>query len=235
MQLFHRGWDQHIAIARQLPNQCRDVDQPTAALLNDLKQRGLLEDTLVMFLTEFGRTVFSQGTLGDPSMGRDHHGRCFTVWLAGAGIKPGIEYGRTDDFCYNIAENPVHLRDLHATMLHILGIDHTRFTYPFRGLDVKLTGVEEAHVGEGDFGLIHRLRLTRQPPFRFLATAAGQSIQPPAIRIGKQMKRTRPNRQRELIARLARRRRPAGGRRAGRRRARSGPSFRGPCVRRRRA
>jgi uncharacterized protein (DUF1501 family) len=149
VQLFHRGWDQHIAIARQLPNQCRDVDQPTAALLNDLKQRGLLEDTLVMFLTEFGRTVFSQGKLGDPGMGRDHHGRCFTVWLAGAGVKPGIEYGRTDDFCYNIAENPVQLRDLHATMLHILGIDHQRFTYPFRGLDVRLTGVEEAHVVDG--------------------------------------------------------------------------------------
>jgi hypothetical protein len=146
VQLFHRGWDQHIAIYRQLPNQCRDVDQPTAALLKDLQQRGLLEDTLVMFLTEFGRTVFSQGTLGDANMGRDHHGRCFTVWLAGAGVKPGIEYGRTDDFSYNIAENPVHLRDLHATMLHILGIDHNRFTHPFRGLDVRLTGVEEAHV-----------------------------------------------------------------------------------------
>ena len=149
VQLFHRGWDQHIALKRQLPNQCRDVDQPTTALLADLKQRGLLEDTLVMFLTEFGRTVFSQGALGDPSAGRDHHGRCFTVWLAGAGVKPGIEYGMTDDFCYNIAENPVHLRDLHATMLHILGIDHKRFTYPFRGLDSKLTGVEEAHVVRG--------------------------------------------------------------------------------------
>lgn len=148
VQLFHRGWDQHIALKLQLPNQCKDVDQPTAALLQDLKQRGLLEDTLVMFLTEFGRTVFSQGTLGDANAGRDHHGRCFTVWLAGAGIRPGIEFGRTDDFCYNIAENPVHLRDLHATMLHILGIDHTRFTYPFRGLDTKLTSVEEAHVAQ---------------------------------------------------------------------------------------
>jgi hypothetical protein len=146
VQLFHRGWDQHIAIGRQLPNQCRDVDQPTAALLKDMQQRGLLEDTLVMFLTEFGRTVFSQGTLGDANAGRDHHGRCFTVWLAGAGVKPGFEYGKTDDFCYNIAENPVHLRDLHATMLHILGIDHKQFTYPFRGLDTKLTGVEEAHI-----------------------------------------------------------------------------------------
>jgi hypothetical protein len=149
VQLFHRGWDQHIAIAGQLPNQCRDIDQPTAALLKDLKQRGLLEDTLVMFLTEFGRTVFSQGTIGDANMGRDHHGRCFTIWLAGAGIKSGIEYGRTDDFCYNIAENPVHLRDLHATMLHVLGIDHARFTHPFRGLDTKLTGVEHARVVKG--------------------------------------------------------------------------------------
>jgi uncharacterized protein (DUF1501 family) len=146
VQLFHRGWDQHIAIARQLPNQCKDVDQPTTALLNDLKQRGMLNDTLVIFTTEFGRTVFSQGQLGDPGMGRDHHGRCFTVWLAGGGIKPGFEYGKTDDFCYNIAENPVHLHDLHATILHCLGIDHERFTYRFRGLDTRLTGVEKAHV-----------------------------------------------------------------------------------------
>jgi uncharacterized protein (DUF1501 family) len=146
VQLFHRGWDQHIAIARQLPNQCRDVDQPTAALIKDLKQRGLLDDTLVVFATEFGRTVFSQGQLGDPGMGRDHHGRCFTVWLAGGGIRSGFEYGRTDDFCYNIAENPVHLHDLHATILHLLGIDHERFSYRFRGLDVRLTGVETARV-----------------------------------------------------------------------------------------
>ncbi|QEG36745.1 DUF1501 domain-containing protein [Bythopirellula goksoeyrii] len=149
VQLYHRGWDQHIAIGRQLPNQCRDIDQPTAALVKDLKQRGLLEDTLVVFATEFGRTVFSQGVLGSPTMGRDHHGRCFTVWLAGAGIRSGMEYGMTDDFCYNIVENPVHLRDLHATILHCLGIDHARFTYPFRGLDAKLTGVEEAHIVRG--------------------------------------------------------------------------------------
>jgi uncharacterized protein (DUF1501 family) len=146
VQLFHRGWDQHIAIQRQLPNQCRDIDQPTAALVRDLKQRGLLDDTLVLFVTEFGRTVFSQGKLGDPGMGRDHHGRCFTVWMAGGGIQPGMEYGATDEFCYNIAENPVHLRDLHATVMHCLGIDHARFSYPFRGLNVRLTGVEEAHV-----------------------------------------------------------------------------------------
>jgi uncharacterized protein (DUF1501 family) len=146
VQLFHRGWDQHIALARQLPNQCRDIDQPTAALIKDLKQRGLLEDTLVVFATEFGRTVFSQGQLGDPGMGRDHHGRCFTVWLAGGGVRGGLEYGATDDFSYNIVENPVHLRDLHATILHCLGIDHARFTHKFRGLAVRLTGVEEAHV-----------------------------------------------------------------------------------------
>jgi uncharacterized protein (DUF1501 family) len=146
VQLFHRGWDQHIAISRQLPNQCRDVDQPTAALLKDLKRLGMLEDTLVVFLTEFGRTVFSQGKIDTPGMGRDHHGRCFTVWLAGAGIKGGMEYGVTDDFCYNIAEKPVHLRDLHATILHCLGIDHERFSYPFRGLNVRLTGVEPANV-----------------------------------------------------------------------------------------
>ncbi len=146
VQLFHRGWDQHIALQRQLPQQCRDIDQPTAALLRDLKQRGLLKDTLVVFATEFGRTVFSQGTLGDPGMGRDHHGRCFSVWLAGGGVKPGMEYGVTDDFSYNIVENPVHLRDLHATILHALGIDHELFTYKFRGLNVKLTGVEPAKV-----------------------------------------------------------------------------------------
>jgi len=146
VQLFHRGWDQHIAIRRQLPNQCRDVDQPTAALLSDLRARGLLDDTLVLFATEFGRTAYSQGGFGDPSSGRDHHGRCFTVWLAGGGVKRGVEYGATDDFAYNIAADPVTVRDLHATMLHCLGIDHERFSTPFRGLDVKLTGVEKARV-----------------------------------------------------------------------------------------
>ena len=149
VQLYHRGWDQHIAIAKQLPNQCRDIDQPTTALVNDLKRLGMLEDTLVVFATEFGRTVFSQGKLGDPGMGRDHHGRSFTVWLAGGGIRGGVEYGATDDFCYNITENPVHLRDLHATILHCLGIDHSRFTYKFRGLNTRLTGVEESHVVKG--------------------------------------------------------------------------------------
>lgn len=148
VQLFHRGWDQHIALAAQLPNQCRDVDQPTAALIQDLAERGMLEDTLVVFATEFGRTVYSQGALGDPGAGRDHHGRCFTVWLAGGGVRDGIEYGVTDDFCYNVVADPVHLRDLHATILHCAGIDHTRLSYPFRGLNAKLTGVEEARVVE---------------------------------------------------------------------------------------
>ena len=146
VQLYHRGWDQHIALAQQLPNQCRDIDQPTAALIRDLDQRGLLKETLVIFMTEFGRTTFSQGKLGDPNAGRDHHGRCFTCWMAGGGIRPGIEYGRTDDFSYNIAENPVHLRNLHATMLHCLGIDHNRLSFRFRGLQNRLTGVKENHV-----------------------------------------------------------------------------------------
>ena len=149
VQLFHRGWDQHIALSLQLPNQCHDIDQPTAALLKDLKARGMLEDTLVVFATEFGRTAFSQGGFGNPGSGRDHHGRSFTIWMAGGGVKPGFEYGATDDFGYNIAKDPVHLRDLHATILHCLGIDHERFTFKFRGLNVKLTGVEEAHVVKG--------------------------------------------------------------------------------------
>lgn len=146
IQLFHRGWDQHIAIDEQLPKQCRDTDQPSAALVADLQERGLLEDTLVIWGGEFGRTVYSQGKLGSPSAGRDHHGRCFSLWMAGGGIKQGFDYGQTDEFRYNIAENPVHIRDLNATILHCLGIDHNRFTYKFRGLDQRLTGVEEAHV-----------------------------------------------------------------------------------------
>ncbi|CAN5250205.1 DUF1501 domain-containing protein [soil metagenome] len=146
IQLFHRGWDQHIAITSQLPAQCRDVDQPTAALITDLKHRGLLDDTLVVWGGEFGRTVYSQGAIGAPSAGRDHHGRCFSLFMAGGGVKPGFDYGSTDDFCYNIAEDPVHIRDLNATILHALGIDHERFTFKFRGLSQRLTGVEPAHV-----------------------------------------------------------------------------------------
>lgn len=146
IQLFHRGWDQHISIKSQLPRQCQDVDQGSAALVKDLKRLGMLEDTLVIWGGEFGRTVYSQGELGAPTSGRDHHGRCFTTWMAGGGVKAGFDYGKTDDYAYNIAEDPVHIRDLNATILHQLGIDHGRFTFKFRGLNQRLTGVEEAHV-----------------------------------------------------------------------------------------
>ena len=146
IQLFHRGWDHHSKLPDNLAGQCQDVDQPTAALLKDLKQRGLLEDTLVVFSGEFGRTVYCQGNLTVNNYGRDHHPRCFSAWMAGGGVKPGIEYGKTDEFSYNVIENPVHVRDLHATMLHLLGIDHAKLTFPFQGLDQKLTGVEPSRV-----------------------------------------------------------------------------------------
>ncbi len=146
VQLFHRGWDQHVALQQQLPAQCRDVDQASAALVKDLKERGMLDETLVIWGGEFGRTVYSQGKIGSPAAGRDHHGRCFSLWMAGGGVKRGYEYGQTDDFCYNIVENPVHIRDLNATILHCLGIDHHRLTFKFRGLDQRLTGVEESHI-----------------------------------------------------------------------------------------
>ncbi len=149
IQLFHRGWDQHISLQAQLPRQCSDVDQPTAALVKDLKRLGMLDDTLVIWGGEFGRTVYSQGILGSPTAGRDHHGRCFTTWMAGGGIKAGFDYGTTDDYAYNIVEDPVHIRDLNATILHQLGIDHGRFSFKFRGLNQRLTGVEEAHVVKG--------------------------------------------------------------------------------------
>jgi hypothetical protein len=145
-QLFHRGWDQHSSLPTHLANQCRDTDQASAALISDLKQRGLLDDTLVIWGGEFGRTVYSQGEIGS---GRDHHGRCFSLWLAGGGVKGGISHGQTDDFSYNIAENPVHIRDLNATILHCLGMDHNRFTFRFQGLNQKPTGVETAHVVKG--------------------------------------------------------------------------------------
>jgi hypothetical protein len=146
IQLYHRGWDHHRSVPKDLPLHCQDVDQPQAALLNDLKQRGLLEDTLVIWGGEFGRTVYCQGKLTADQYGRDHHPRCFSMWLAGGGIKPGITYGATDDYSYNIAENPTSVHDLHATMLHCLGIDNARFTYKSQGLDFKLTGVEPARV-----------------------------------------------------------------------------------------
>lgn len=146
IQLFHRGWDHHTRLPENMVGQCRDVDQPTAALLQDLKQRNLLDDTLVVFAGEFGRTVYGQGNMTVDNYGRDHHPRCFTAWLAGGGVKGGFEYGKTDDFSYNVVEDSVHVRDLHATMLHLLGIDHTRLTFPFQGLDQKLTGVEPSRV-----------------------------------------------------------------------------------------
>ena len=146
IQLFHRGWDHHTALPKHLRGQARDVDQPIAALLKDLKQRGLLNDTLVVFAGEFGRTTYAQGSRDRENYGRDHHPRCFTTWMAGGGIKGGISYGETDDFCYNIAKDPVHIRDFHATMLHQLGIDHNRLAFPYQGLDQRLTGVEESRV-----------------------------------------------------------------------------------------
>jgi len=146
VQLFHRGWDHHSRLPDNMRGQCRDIDQPTAALLTDLKSRGLLDDTLVVFVGEFGRTVFGQGNITRKNYGRDHHPRCFSGWLAGGGIKGGMHYGKTDDFSYNVVENPVHVRDLHATMLHLLGVDHRSLIFPFQGLDQKLTGVEQSRV-----------------------------------------------------------------------------------------
>jgi hypothetical protein len=146
VQLFHRGWDHHTRLPDNLRGQCKDVDQPTTALLTDLKQRGLLDDTLVVFGGEFGRTVYGQGNLTPDNYGRDHHPRCFTAWMAGGGIRGGMHYGKTDDFSYNIVENPVHVRDLHATMLHLLGIDHQRLSVSFQGLDQRLTGVLPSRV-----------------------------------------------------------------------------------------
>jgi len=146
IQLYHRGWDHHFRVHKDLPLQCQEIDQAQAGLLRDLRQRGLLDDTLVIWGGEFGRTVYGQGSASRTQYGRDHHPRCFTAWLAGGGIQPGITYGKTDDFSYNVAENPVSAHDLHATMLHCLGIDHERFTYKSQGLDFKLTGVEPSRV-----------------------------------------------------------------------------------------
>lgn len=145
IQLFHMGWDQHDNLPDAISKQCYDTDQPTAALLEDLEERGLLQDTLVVWGGEFGRTVYCQGQLTESTYGRDHHPRNFSIFMAGGGIKPGLTYGSTDDFSYNITENPVHVNDLHATILHLLGIDHNRLTIPFQGLDLKLSGVEDRH------------------------------------------------------------------------------------------
>ncbi|MBI5092634.1 MAG: DUF1501 domain-containing protein [Candidatus Hydrogenedentes bacterium] len=141
IQLYHRDWDQHGNLPSQITMNCKDTDQATAGLITDLKQRGMLEDTLVIWAGEFGRTVYCQGDLKPDNYGRDHHGRCFTVWLAGGGVKPGVTHGETDDFCYNIVKDPVHVHDLNATILRLMGIDHERLTYNFQGRDFRLTDV----------------------------------------------------------------------------------------------
>jgi len=141
IQLYMRGWDAHNNLPGEIRQQAKAVDQPQAALIKDLRRRGLLDETLVFWAGEFGRTVYSQGTLTADTYGRDHHPRCFTVWLAGGGVKPGISYGRTDEYSYNIEENPVSVHDLHATMLHLLGFDHTRLSYRYQGRDFRLTDV----------------------------------------------------------------------------------------------
>jgi hypothetical protein len=141
VQLFHRGWDQHGNLPQQITGQCKDTDQPSAALIKDLKARGLLDDTLVIWGGEFGRTVYCQGALTKENYGRDHHGRCFSLWLAGNGVKGGITYGETDDFGYNITKDPVHIHDFNATILHLLGIDHERLTFKYQGRNHRLTDV----------------------------------------------------------------------------------------------
>ncbi|YCM45604.1 DUF1501 domain-containing protein [Verrucomicrobiaceae bacterium 227] len=146
VQIFHRGWDQHGNLPAHIKPQCQDVDQPSWALIQDLKQRGMLEDTLVIWGGEFGRTVYSQGTLNETNYGRDHHPRAFSIWMAGGGIKSGLVHGETDDFGYNVTKDPVHIRDIHATLLHQLGLDHNQLTFKYQGLDQKLTGVEPAKV-----------------------------------------------------------------------------------------
>jgi len=140
VQLYHRGWDNHGNLPSNIPKQCKDIDQPQAALVKDLKERGLLDDTIVIWGGEFGRTVYSQGSLQD-DYGRDHHGRCFSMWMAGGGFKPGVNVGQTDDYGYNIVEQPVHIHDLQATLLHCLGFDHERLTYRYQGRDFRLTDV----------------------------------------------------------------------------------------------
>ncbi|HLW65914.1 MAG TPA: DUF1501 domain-containing protein [Gemmataceae bacterium] len=146
VQIYHNNWDTHANAAGRLPDQCRDVDQACYGLIQDLKQRGMLENTLVIWGGEFGRTIYSQGGLSHTNYGRDHHPRCFTMWMAGGGAKGGTIYGETDDFSYNIIRDPVHIRDFHATVLHLLGFDHERFSFRYQGLDFKLTGVESARV-----------------------------------------------------------------------------------------
>ena len=146
VQIYHRGWDLHAEIPQVMPSQCKDVDQACWGLVQDLKQRGLLEDTVVIWGGEFGRTVYCQGTLTKETYGRDHHPRCFSLWMAGGGVKGGTVYGETDDFSYNIVRDPVHVRDFQATLLHLFGINHEQFSFRHQGLDKRLTGVEAAKV-----------------------------------------------------------------------------------------
>ena len=146
IQVYHNNWDHHANVAGRMPIQCRDVDRPCYALLQDLEQRGMLEDTLVIWGGEFGRTIYSQGALSKENYGRDHHPRCFSMWMAGGGTRGGTIYGETDDFSYNIVRDPIHIRDFHATVLHLLGFEHDRFSYRFQGLDQRLTGVLPAKV-----------------------------------------------------------------------------------------
>lgn len=146
VQIYQRGWDLHSVLPEVLPSQCKDVDQACFGLIEDLRSRGLLDQTLVLWGGEFGRTIYSQGKLTPTDYGRDHHPRCFTMWMAGGGLKPGITHGETDEFSYNVVRDPVHVRDLQATILRQMGIDHERLTYAYQGLDQKLTGVEKAHV-----------------------------------------------------------------------------------------
>ena len=146
IQIYHNNWDTHLNVAGRLPSQCKDVDQPCYALIQDLKRHGLLDETLVIWGGEFGRTIYSQGQLSHENYGRDHHPCCFTLWMAGGGIRPGTIHGETDDFSYNIVKDPVHVRDFHATILHLLGFDHERFTFRYQGLDQRLTGVEPAKI-----------------------------------------------------------------------------------------
>lgn len=146
IQVYHNNWDHHSNVGGRMPDQCKDVDQPCYALLEDLKQRGMLDDTLIIWGGEFGRTIYSQGNLSKTNYGRDHHPRCFSMWMAGGGTKGGAIYGETDDFSYNIVRDPLHIRDFHATVLHLLGFDHERFSYKFQGLNQRLTGVLPARV-----------------------------------------------------------------------------------------
>lgn len=141
IQLFHMGWDHHGGLPGAIRGQCRDTDQPTAALIRDLKMRGLLEDTLIVWGGEFGRTIYSQGGASETNYGRDHHPRCFTVLMAGAGVKRGLTFGATDDYCYNITENPVHVHDLNATIMHLMGVEHKKLTYRYQGRDFRLTDI----------------------------------------------------------------------------------------------